>query len=63
MYKLTDGRVLLLSVGNVVLLDIVVNGGNVRSFAVGDGKNDLIHPVPRSFTSTQPMTSTVGHQQ
>ena len=52
MYKLTNGRVLLLSGGNVVLLDVVVNGGDIRSSAVGDDKNDLIHPVPRSFTST-----------
>ena len=52
MFKLKNGRVLLLSGGNVILLDVVVSGGNIHSYAVGDDKNDLIHPVPRSFTST-----------
>ena len=52
MYKLKNGGVLLLTGGNLVRLDVVVNGGDIQSSAVGDDKNVLIQPVPRSFTST-----------
>ena len=45
-----NGGVLLLSNGNLVLLDVVVNGGDIQSSAVGDDNNDLIQPVPRTFT-------------
>ena len=43
VYKLRNGGVLLLSGGNVVLLDVVVNGEDIQSSTVGDGANDLMH--------------------
>ena len=45
-----DGGVLLLSNGNLVLLDVVVNGGDIQSSTVGDGTNDLIPLGPRTCT-------------
>ena len=50
--QVENGGVLLLTGGKVVRLDVIVNGGQVLSSAVGDDKNVLVQPVPRSFTST-----------
>ena len=50
--QVDNGGVLLLTGGNLVRLDVIVSGGNIQSSAVGDGKNVLIQPVPRSITST-----------
>ena len=50
LYKLRNGDVLLLNSGNLVLLDVVVNGGDNQSSAVSDDTNDLIPPGPRTCT-------------
>ena len=36
---------MLLSGGNFVLLDVVVNGEDIQSYTVGDGTNDLMQLV------------------
>ena len=47
-----NNSVLLLNGDTPVLLDVVVNGGDSQTSAVGDDSNDLIHPVPSSRIST-----------
>ena len=42
--------VLLLSSGNSVLLDVVVDGKDIQSSAVGSDTNDLMPPGPRACT-------------
>ena len=40
--QVENGDVLLLTGGNLVRLDVVVNGGDIQSSAASDDKNDLI---------------------